>query len=1270
MPSSFSFLGAGFSVGSAQALTTALVRVVYTSTPKATSPVGLDDALNPNNYTFLGPNSVVPVSVSQDGANPLAFDVVLDDAMETGTWTVTVSAAIRDPFNVLISPPLSADFVVSAVNVQGPLTGGDEVLDPEPIIRKHLSRALHGPNWDGLIAALETGDEINRENAEAAFDQLFVSSASGPYLEQRAADQGITKPENVGISDALFRQLVIKYSTDKVVQEAIRQILEVFYGQDALRAFVEAEGAGPYNLSGGVFDLQWTVDELQAFSYTFQNSDFANPGAATATEIAVALTRVMSAAGSNGFASDAIDPATGLSKSRIYSPSLGLRSAVRVTGGFAQTVLRYPEPIDSVYRGTVSPASLYTWVYTQPNQNTTQLSLTVDTSLGAPLVDLSVVRAGDYVIITTGAATGFTGTFPILSVAQTYSGTNLIQTLTIAQIAFLGSAVQQNNAGYQFFRPLKSTIFKSDGRTVVVSQSVPRRIDISIPATTQVVNRDSTNAAYLHENPAKSILRLQRNAQGLTTVDFALPHGLQVGDQVYLDDIVAASSIPYIAPGVPGAGATDPQQAPASYCSLAETMSTPPAGNTSLCPAILLSNGQVLYALGLNGGGSTVAVANRFQELASTPVADGSEASGATAHRYQWITTASNPHARLNAAACTLGNLGLFCGGSNAGIAQAFTETYDPGSNTWTAQGAMIGARRSHRVVDLRNGSALAMGGVNGVPLATAEIFNGAVWASAASLNYARSTFEAGRLSNGNVIVTGGQGTGSVNLFRTEVWNGTSWSLVGDMAYSRLQPGFVILPDDRVVVVGGRGSPASGGSPTTLNSAEIWDPVSRYWRMLPPALIRRTGCFAGFVPALNRIYVSGGISDQSDDCNVVEYLDLSTMTWKVSPARTSLVHLRDGTYDSLVLPSGVIFQNGSQANNLPNVKPELIIPGSEVVSSGNLNNLFVTVTVVPDVDTLQFDSSDVPGGYTSTFGPLYQGPGPNPGAQWVIASVTRAANVTTVALTLPAGVTADGIRVGDTVYVNNLAVGFSSGVKTVTVVTSTGFSYADPGAPAGPDSSGGSVSQNAAPEAILRPWAQLPALDGDLGPYIYDPNEGLAVTGGDSVTTVALEKGQHYDFVEVANGSGFPSQGWIALGFGTDSQTLPIKLLDKYVTGGGTTRLVIDYAFAMPADFAVGSDVTLLAGPSPFQPRNLAEQAGSFYLTASPAGRVAAEALVLAALAAGILENLVVVYPGDAGLGGAGLPTRGAAKLSDIVEVFAGDDASAEVLAAQEAPVI
>jgi hypothetical protein len=75
---------------------------------------------------------------------------------------------------------------------------------------------------------------------------------------------------------------------------------------------------------------------------------------------------------------------------------------------------------------------------------------------------------------------------------------------------------------------------------------------------------------------------------------------------------------------------------------------------------------------------------------------------------------------------------------------------------------------------------------------------------------------------------------------------------------------------------------------------------------------------------------------------------------------------------------------------------------------------------------------------------------------------------------------------------------------------------------------------------------------------------------------------------------------------------------------------------------------------------------GSFYITDSPAGRIVAEDAVKAAAGAGINVNVTVIYPGDRGLGGEGLPTSGTYKLSDVVGIFGSSTPDADTVAARE----
>src|SRR5579872_5363424 len=79
-----------------------------------------------------------------------------------------------------------------------PLVNNGAVNDtPLDILTKNFNPILTGNNWNAVLAALAAGDQINFQNAQYAFDQLFLSTASSPYLIQRASDQGVDYPTNI-----------------------------------------------------------------------------------------------------------------------------------------------------------------------------------------------------------------------------------------------------------------------------------------------------------------------------------------------------------------------------------------------------------------------------------------------------------------------------------------------------------------------------------------------------------------------------------------------------------------------------------------------------------------------------------------------------------------------------------------------------------------------------------------------------------------------------------------------------------------------------------------------------------------------------------------------------------------------------------------------------------------------------------------------------------------------------------------------------------------
>lgn len=181
-----------------------------------------------------------------------------------------------------------------------------------------------------------------------------------------------------------------------------------------------------------------------------------------------------------------------------------------------------------------------------------------------------------------------------------------------------------------------------------------------------------------------------------------------------------------------------------------------------------------------------------------------------------------------------------------------------------------------------------------------------------------------------------------------------------------------------------------------------------------------------------------------------------------------------------------------------------------------------------------------------------------------------------------------------------------------------------------------------------------------LGPHVFDPQQGPAITSHVSTITQDLTKGQRYGFVDVADSSAFPDQdGWLCFAFGAKQQVTPVHYFGRL----SSTRLKLDFRFVFPRTVPSGATVTLLKDKGAWTPAK-PEEAGALYVTGSNAGVAAASSLVDEVLAAGIKAQKRIVYPGDRGLGGEGLPATGD-KISDKVQVWGSDSLDQELATAK-----
>ncbi len=1079
---------------------------------------------------------------------------------------------------------MSSSYVFTAVNssvsaangTRESLNAGAENDDAEGIFRKHFNPGIQmfEPGWNALIGAISAGDQINFDNGKAAINQLWIHSASGIYLDRRAADQGVVKPDSIGISDEVFRRLTIKTTTKKVVTQSLLEAMEVFYGTDSTRASLTSVD-GPYALEEG-WTLLLSLDGESTITVPFVAEDFTDIGEATAQEVAAVITRWLNLNSNQAYALAVTNALTGGTGVRVYSGALGLRSSVQCLGGQAQNELQFPTLLTQVQMG--QSWSIQNSVLTAGIEPGT-VRFTVS---GASTTDLTEVVVGDYVnIYGVPFNDANKGTFAITKVDVRYAGG---VTLTqYFEVSFDGSvpqsAVQIAISDMMFYRPTKTTINDNGARAVVVSQNSPDEVNAQLPATTIAVSRTVNTGAYLKVNDSVLIFNAFRNPDGTTLIDTCdangdpLAHGLVAGGQIFLDGLEADDVTPDI---IPGNGTTTTDATRYTYDS---SNVAAPAGDAAMSiKSLLLDTGAVFMSGGWDGS-APVITCHRL--LISNPVVQVDES---IQYTYAWQTTADLPAVRANHAIVLLndtsqsGNV-LLSGGIDAAAVNGTSYIYDVTTNAWWDDMPLAGGatRQQHSMVTLNDGRVLLMGGYTDfagtTPSATAQLFTpvttapGGSWATNGSMLLARAEFPVIKLEDGTILIMGGS-TGADVTEKCEIYNPDTgqFTITSPMGYARCRHQAVALPNNKVFVWGGTGRLPSGTNEVPLTTAEIYDGNTGRWYPVAGNPYRSEVIgedSIAYLSGRNQVVAIGRGQDR------IDMYDVSTGQWLPSPAgqdgttnptvNTSLVALTDYP---IVVQAG-----GSDIDGDPILGAQLFISSSDKIGGGGLNGVVLQIATVPSATSFTVETPDY------------------------------------------------------AMYLANATID----------ATVTGFAQ---------------VADNEVP-----------------GPYIYSPDEGFSITDIATLTTTNIFAGTKYKHIVVTTGEAadFPDEeGWIVFGFGTAQQLGPVK----YVGREDSNTLILDYGIVFPQNLGIGTSITLLDSKSPFVPVDPVE-VGSLYITDSSSGRVAAIQTLDSLMAAGLTIRKTVVYPGDIGLGASGFPVTGS-KISDIVEVFAGNEIDAETKAARE----
>jgi len=362
----------------------------------------------------------------------------------------------------------------------------DRLAKERERLRSYLNPQIRGKKTDVIIDSLASGPCHLITNVEAVNDSLYIVKAQGRFLDARLADRQITRPDNVGLSDETFREIGIEISNRKQVRDLMLNILRIMYGEEFTRATTDSAELETYTLTDGD-TLIIQFDDEEEIEVNFKTSQFASISAATAQEVADSITREIRRLGRRGSALALDDGAGGFV--RLISDTDGPSSTVRVLGGRAQNVLKFPEA------RSVAGDITTQWTLTQIAGGSIRATWT-----GGADPTLGKVKINDYVNIFGSAFNSSNqGTFTITAVQGGLINESYIEFENPNGVAEV--VIQGTTDAILFFNPKRQTL-NNKTNFAAVYQTESRTIEIFAPATTRVVRRERIGSAHIHESGA------------------------------------------------------------------------------------------------------------------------------------------------------------------------------------------------------------------------------------------------------------------------------------------------------------------------------------------------------------------------------------------------------------------------------------------------------------------------------------------------------------------------------------------------------------------------------------------------------------------------------------------------------------------------------------------------------------------------------------------------------------------------------------------------
>lgn len=156
-------------------------------------------------------------------------------------------------------------------------------------------RPAHNRVISALLQALAESDDEIQTQIQNAKGQNFVRTATGQNLDRLANSLGVSRPPTLGMSDTDYQNLIPNLSLKpKQIKKAFYDTADIFWGPLFSRANITSNNSGPFDVSAGdEFDV--IIDGSGTQRIKVLTGDIASPGAATAAEIQVILSRIVGA---------------------------------------------------------------------------------------------------------------------------------------------------------------------------------------------------------------------------------------------------------------------------------------------------------------------------------------------------------------------------------------------------------------------------------------------------------------------------------------------------------------------------------------------------------------------------------------------------------------------------------------------------------------------------------------------------------------------------------------------------------------------------------------------------------------------------------------------------------------------------------------------------------------------------------------------------------------------------------------------------------------